>query len=81
MGYKTPLSSANAFFLVQILLMELFNMGLLVVKPPPMHLKRIFDLHQKRFCALRLWTRNGSILIVSKVIVKVVASIFCQFAI
>jgi hypothetical protein len=34
MGYKTPLSSANAFFLVQIVLMELFNMGLLVVKPP-----------------------------------------------
>jgi len=43
--------------------------------------ERIFDLHQKRFCALRFLARNGSILIVSRVIVKVVVSIFCQFTI
>jgi hypothetical protein len=49
MGYKTPLASANASFFVQILLMELFNMGLLVVKPPPMHLNGFFTYIKKDF--------------------------------
>jgi hypothetical protein len=49
MGYKTPLASANASLFVQVLLMELFNMGLLVVKPPPKHLKRFLTYIKKDF--------------------------------
>ncbi len=80
-GLQNSTCKCKCFFLCANSIDGTFQHGTFSCQATTHAFEWIFYLHQKRFCALRLLVRNGSILNVSRLIVRVVASIFCQFAI